>query len=485
MRIILSTPFLLALVGAQKDTTYQTASDTDTSDVSSFIYGGEPAAVGEFPYFVDYPGCGGSLIAPDVALSAAHCGDVTGSSLFIGAYRPDSTAFGAQRRTCVQWIEHPYYLGGNGLINDWALCKLDSPVTIDESQVKLELNAEDTDDFPILGVELVAMGFGLTGDGINSTPLELLKTTLEGRDCFRGQPENQICAGGADGEDGVTDVCRGDSGGPLVKIVPGADGAPDIHKHVGLVSSGALCPTATTGTYARTSVGFDWIQEGLCELNSVSATNCDATPPPAPTCTGTDSTLVVNVQTDEYPSENRWVLEEEIDGRFVIVIGNPLELGGFPYSDTVCLKPETTYRWTLSDDVGDGLCTTFFFFTTCSGSYSVDLNGVEIVDDGRKKFKREESITFVTPADPDAIDCNLDESGTVPVINPNNGATVSKPCAAYKKFIERSDADTQLLVCNADLADGSGVLADKCRATCAELGVGPCAPSSDSPVSAP
>lgn len=38
------------------------------------IIGGEEAVSGDYPYFVHYqkPGCGGSLIAPDIVLTAAH-----------------------------------------------------------------------------------------------------------------------------------------------------------------------------------------------------------------------------------------------------------------------------------------------------------------------------------------------------------------------------------------------------------------------------
>lgn len=40
----------------------------------SLIIGGEAAEAGDYPYFVHFrpPGCGGTLIAPDVVLTAGH-----------------------------------------------------------------------------------------------------------------------------------------------------------------------------------------------------------------------------------------------------------------------------------------------------------------------------------------------------------------------------------------------------------------------------
>ncbi len=45
---------------------------SETAD-RSLIIGGQNAAPGDYPYFAHYyPGCGGSLIAPDLVLTAGH-----------------------------------------------------------------------------------------------------------------------------------------------------------------------------------------------------------------------------------------------------------------------------------------------------------------------------------------------------------------------------------------------------------------------------
>ena len=360
------------------------------------------------------------MIAPDIALTAAHCGNQRNNVLYISAYRSRSTNNGAQTRTCAEWIKHPNYEEIKGLINDVALCKLDSEVTIDEAEVRLELNREDTDTFPIVGEELVAMGFGLLGTGEGS-PTKIHRTTLEGRECGSNRPETQVCAGGADGADGVTDVCRGDSGGPLVKVVPQSDG-PDIHYHVGLVSSGALCPAALTGTYARTSKMMPWIDYAMCELGSVAAVNCENEPVE---CGADESELVVSVLTDNYPTENQWVLEkldanEEVKRHY-------LQSANTLYEDTLCLEPDSTYRWTLTDTHGDGLC-----YQGVCGSFSVTLDGEEILENG--SFTDDVSVTISTSS----------ETGDPQSNSPSISPSIS-PSAALSDSTTISDCDDDVL----------------------------------------
>lgn len=392
-------------------------------DIVANIFGGNTAEEGDFPYFVQLNGCGASLIAPDIVLTAAHCGDRTGQEIYISAYKTLSTEYGAQVRVCDTYIMHPYYIEGPGLYgltNDVALCKLNQVVTIDESEIRLELNRDNIDEFPIVGEELVAMGFGLL-NGNEETPTFLQRTTLEGRQCDQSQSSiEHVCAGGANGQDGVTDVCRGDSGGPLVNVVP-QSGGPDIHYHVGLVSTGAWCPEALTGVYARTSEMVSWIDEGMCLLNSVSAVNCEDDNEVVE-CDANQSELVVTVLTDKYSYENQWYLEKlNSDQVWVEVERELLQLPRHLNQGTVCLEPDSKYRWTLTDSYGDGLCG-----VEC-GSFSVTLNGVEIVADGPFEFEVSKELT-TAPTTPDSIQ---------PTIQPTNRPTkVSK--STKKKSSKRS-----------------------------------------------
>lgn len=453
-----STIAALAVVEGKEKVKQFPEKKTPSDGVNPLIYGGTEAMPGEYPYFVNLPGCGGALIARDTVLTAAHCGSYQGSTMYVGAYRDQSLDEGAVIRTCAGYMAHPDYTGNSGSINDWAICILNEPVDIPQDEVLLTLNTESEDDFPIVGEELEAMGFGSLGNNIffPRFPDILMKTTLEGRTCSSGIPE-QVCAGGADGQNGVTDVCRGDSGGPLVKVIPQDDG-PDLHVHVGLVSSGALCPAALTGTYARTSAGASWINEAQCMLGSPSGTNCP-TPPPPVVCDDSQSTLVINVETDRYASENRWELER-MSGfqEFELIAENPLSSGFTQYSDTYCLEPMETYRWTLFDTFGDGLC-----FRGVCGLYTIELDGEEIA---RGDDFENEAIVVTTGGD-----CT-DGMEQFRIDNPQGGFN-NVVCDQAAGFLA-GQPNRANVVCNVEAVDG-GILQDYCPSTCGANGEGRCA----------
>lgn len=443
-----------------------TASPVATNNIFvSNVYGGERAQVGQYPYFVQYRGCGGALIAPDIVLSAAHCMDRTDEQLYIGAYKTESTEYGAQVRTCAQWIAHPDYGGGT---SDVALCKLNSPVEIDQSKVKLELNRADVDSFRIIGEDLVAMGFGYL-DGEYNTPDFLQRTDLQGRDCGY-DTDLIVCAGGHDDVDGKTDVCRGDSGGPLVRIVPKSDG-PDIHYHVGAVSSGAYCPEALTGIYARTSRMVSWIDQAMCQLNSVDCKDPGSeSEDEDEKCEENQSLVVIKVKTDAYPSENDWKLLEKSGNKWGTVKTDNLEDAETVHTTTMCLNSGTPYRWIIKDSHGDGLCDGF---GNC-GSFSITVNGRELVaSNGDFEFKFVKP--FWTPKVVTAIDDTCKDVGGVSHPVTIRGVDSSRSCWWLQKTINRTSKRKGKRLCDSPLADGSGKFFDVCKATCGKIGKGPCA----------
>ena len=80
-------------------------------DRPSEIVGGQDASVGEYPYFVDLNGCGGSLIAPQVVLSAAHCapGMYGGQKVIVKGYDRGQLTNGAIETEVVMFATHPMY----------------------------------------------------------------------------------------------------------------------------------------------------------------------------------------------------------------------------------------------------------------------------------------------------------------------------------------------------------------------------------------
>jgi hypothetical protein len=72
------------------------------------------------------------------------------------------------------------------------------------------------------------------------------------------------------------DACHGDTGGPIVKKI--IDISTDLitHVHVGIVSFGNGCARPNfPGVYARTSSGYDWIIDQVCnKWNSIDPELC-------------------------------------------------------------------------------------------------------------------------------------------------------------------------------------------------------------------
>ncbi|WP_405643064.1 trypsin-like serine protease [Streptomyces uncialis] len=205
-----------------------------------FIIGGSQTTVGAAPwmvqlaYFNQGTGegyfCGGSLVAADKVLTAAHCVDgldwrVHGVAL-TGATGLYDSAAGTLAGVHRVW-KHPKYRAASAQ-NDIAVVTLDRPV----KQKWLRLAATGDTALYKPGTSATAYGWGLTsGRADGQMAAKLRKVSLPmvadgtcdramrnvlGRDYFvAGQ---MVCAGKpASGADrGTTSTCNGDSGGPLV-----------------------------------------------------------------------------------------------------------------------------------------------------------------------------------------------------------------------------------------------------------------------------
>src|SRR3954452_19137442 len=92
---------------------------------ASGVVGGERVKESDVRWFASFAGCGGSLVAPDRILTAAHC--VHHLSL------PDlgHIAVGGTVRHAVRFAMHPDWRRTNGRnrLDDVALIQLDQPVT--------------------------------------------------------------------------------------------------------------------------------------------------------------------------------------------------------------------------------------------------------------------------------------------------------------------------------------------------------------------
>lgn len=128
------------------------------------IVGGNQAVQGEFPFFVDINGCGASLIAPDIVLTAAHCSEdisMLGTYVTVGAYvMGGGTGAGAAKVLVADSISHPQF--DYDTINyDFALLRLEEKVKLPtSSNVVFKINKDE--NLPAVGQNLTVIGLGLT-----------------------------------------------------------------------------------------------------------------------------------------------------------------------------------------------------------------------------------------------------------------------------------------------------------------------------------
>jgi trypsin len=323
------------------------------------IVGGQQSQPGEFPYYVDLGGCGGSLIAPDIVLTAAHCGNYKGDDVLVGAFEFGETSNGAVYREVSEYKKHPNY-NDNTSQNDFALLKLQSPVTLSTT---LELSINDSMGSPSNGQDLTVLGLGLTEEGNDASYANKLRDVdvqaIDTADCNAGSAydgevfdDSMFCAGA---EGGGKDSCQGDSGGPIVI----RDG--NKHIQVGVVSWGYGCAQKSyPGVYARVSSAHDWIKGVVCDDWGSDASFCDGGSGGGGggggDTGGNDNcvTLTMDLLTDDYGSETEFFLVTSEDGEERI--WDEDDFGdNESHQFSACLDPTGCATLNIVDLYGDGI----------------------------------------------------------------------------------------------------------------------------------
>jgi trypsin len=235
-------------------------------DFHNRIIGGVSADADEFKFFASLDiGCGGSLIAPDFILTAAHCaGNI--NEVRIGS---NEISTGGTVNSVVTECMHPNY-DSFTTTNDFMLLKLSTPVDTNTYPI-VKLNSDMA--VPRVDQLLTVIGFGATSEGGSGSD-SLLKVEVPANsheECNRQYggsivEEVMFCAGFASGG---KDSCQGDSGGPIVEVVYG------VPTQIGVVSFGEGCARPDrSGVYSRVSGAYDWIQSTMVKLNQGDMSGC-------------------------------------------------------------------------------------------------------------------------------------------------------------------------------------------------------------------
>ena len=239
---------------------------------SGRIVGGTNAAENEFPYIAALyyrrwkkPICGGTLITPEVVITAAHCISSI-SSVEIGRLGlKDNTGVPRYNIGRGRKYVHQDY-NRRTLVNDIALIRLPRRQSGDMvASLPIDENGSILLQPPSL---LTVAGWGVTSvDGKQPDTLLQVDLNLDqdtscsnvyGRHYF---PDSMMCASALG-----KDSCQGDSGGPLV-----GSGTSTLY---GIVSWGYSCADPRyPGVYTRVTNYIDWIEQTICQ--DMGSIDCD------------------------------------------------------------------------------------------------------------------------------------------------------------------------------------------------------------------
>lgn len=146
----------------------------------------------------------------------------------------------------------------------------------------------------------------------------------------------------------------------------------------------------------------------------------NGTPPTPP---GNCQKVTIELTTDEYPSDNQWFIADTNDWGRVGAISMSYTQLNKTYRQEVCLpmgRNSKTYRFTIFDKYGDGMCCTHG-----QGSYKAYDDIGRLIFSGGADFEKKEHLIEVRP------DPNPPPRTAPPTNSPTSQPTPSPPCETY------------------------------------------------------
>nr|ACR15991.1 serine protease 23 [Mamestra configurata] len=246
----------------------------EQEDTQSRIVGGSASSLGQFPHqaglLAQFSGgqgvCGGSLVAANRVITAAHCwfdgqNQATSFTVVLGSTRLFS---GGTRVSTSNVVMHGSW-NPSWIRNDVAMIRLNSNVGLNNNIAVIALPSGSQLNENFAGENAIASGFGRTADGsagaittnqgLNHVTVPVITNAV----CRSSFPlyvtDSNICVSGAGGRS----TCNGDSGGPLTV---NRSGKPIL---IGITSFGSArgCQVGSPAAFARVSSFIGWINGQL------------------------------------------------------------------------------------------------------------------------------------------------------------------------------------------------------------------------------
>lgn len=224
---------------------------------ASPVVGGSPADPGAWPdaaalFTQQAFACTGTLVAPDLVLTAGHCGfNVT--EVVLGTVDHGS---GGERLPVARVTAHPDYF----TTFDVAVVELARPATTPHRLLALDCIERG---WLVTGNEVAIVGYGATDSYAQQwgSVLNEARTVIRDASCAdlasgcnaTVSPGGELVAGG----DGI-DSCNGDSGGPLYLLTPEGAFLAGITSRA---ASPATVPCGDGGIYVRPDAVLDWVED--------------------------------------------------------------------------------------------------------------------------------------------------------------------------------------------------------------------------------